>query len=98
VRHIHDLSILSGYAIKHPAFKKLTIATIDRDDQRAPKISGLPLKAKFDNLLGILDSEKEYEKEYERFVMGMSYGPDGSVPSFRNAVEKIQTMIDHILH
>jgi len=97
VRHIHDLSILSGYAIKHPAFKKLAIATIDRDDQRAPKISGLPLKAKFDNLLSILGSEKEYEKEYERFVMGMSYGPDGSVPSFHNAVEKIRATIDHIL-
>jgi hypothetical protein len=97
VRHIHDLSILSDYAIKHPAFKKLAIETISSDDQRSPKTSGIPLKAKFDTILGILDSEKEYEKEYERFVMGMSFGPNGSVPSFRNAVEKLQIMNAHIL-
>lgn len=97
VRHIHDLSILSDYAIRHPAFKKLVIETIDRDDQRSPKISGLPLKSKFDILLDILDGEKEYEKEYERFVMGMSYGQDGSVPTFRNAVDKLRLMITHIL-
>ena len=29
VRHIHDLSILSDYAIKHPAFKRLAIEAID---------------------------------------------------------------------
>jgi len=97
VRHIHDLSILSDYAVKHPAFKKLVIQTIDNDDRRSPKISGLPLKAKCDALLDILESEKEYEKEYERFVMGMSYGPDDSVPTFRNAVDKLQIMIAHIL-
>jgi hypothetical protein len=97
VRHIHDLSILSDYAVKHPAFKRLVIQTIDNDDRRSPKISGLPLEAKFDILLGILESEKEYEKEYERFVMGMSYGPDDSVPTFRNAVDKLQIMIAHIL-
>ncbi|HTI12801.1 MAG TPA: nucleotidyl transferase AbiEii/AbiGii toxin family protein [Puia sp.] len=97
VRHIHDLSILSDYAIKHAAFRQLVIETIDSDDQRSSKISGLSLSAKFDIMLGILNRESEYEKEYERFVMGMSYGPDGSVPSFKIAVEKIQIMITHIL-
>jgi hypothetical protein len=97
VRHIHDLSILSDYAIKHPAFKQLVIETIDSDDQRSPKIAGLSLNAKFDTMLGILGSESEYEREYQRFVMGMSYGPDGSAPSFKVAIEKIHIMIAHIL-
>jgi len=63
VRHIHDFSILSDYAIRHPAFKKLVIETIDNDDLRSLKISGLPLKTKFDKMLEILSSEVEYKKE-----------------------------------
>ena len=49
-------------------------------------------------MLEILSSEVEYKKEYERFVMGMSYGLEGTVPSFQTAVENIQIMIKHILN
>jgi len=97
VRHIHDLSILSDRALSHSGFKSLAIEIINRDDRRSSKIAGLPIDKKFETVLEILSNEQEYPGEYDRFVKGMSYAPDNVVPSFKEALEKLCLIINHIL-
>jgi len=97
VRHIHDLSILSDYAIGHTEFRRLAIDVIRQDDERCKKIAGLPLKEKFGTAIAIIEQEKEYSNEYDRFVKGMSYAATGSVPSFGEAVAKVRLLIEHVL-
>ncbi len=97
VRHIHDLAILGDLALQHQAFKKLAIRTINRDDLRSIKIAGLSIQEKFAVVLNILDEEKEYIDEYDRFVKGMSYAPDNTLPSFRQAMEKLRKLINTVL-
>ena len=93
VRHIHDLAILGDLALQHPAFKELAIRTIDRDDQRSIKIAGLSIQEKFAVVLKILNEDKEYIDEYDRFVKGMSYAPDNALPSFEQAMEKLRKLV-----
>ena len=97
IRHIHDLAILSDLALQHPAFKDLAIRTIERDDQRSIKIAGLSIQEKFAVVLNILDEEKEYIDEYDRFVKGMSYAPDNTLPSFQQAMEKLRKLINTVI-
>ncbi|WP_257667054.1 nucleotidyl transferase AbiEii/AbiGii toxin family protein [Parapedobacter tibetensis] len=96
VRHIHDLAILSDRTLAHPSFESLLIKTLDADDYRSVTITGLSIREKFDIMLGILDSDQEYRSEYNRFVGGMSYAPDGTTLSFEDALGQIRKLIASI--
>jgi hypothetical protein len=95
VRHIHDLAALQPYAMTHSDFRRLAIEMIQRDDDRCEKIAGLSLQKKLHILMDILVSDTEYETEYIRFVQGMSYA-SGSVPTYEQAMEKLNALIDHL--
>jgi predicted nucleotidyltransferase component of viral defense system len=95
-RHIHDLAVLQPYAMAHADFKHLTIGMIHRDDHRCNMIIGLPLEQKFQILMEILMTEKEYATEYTRFVQGMSYAA-GGVPTYAEAMTKVKALVDHLL-
>ena len=97
VRHIHDLAILSDKVMSHPEFPAMVRSTIDRDDKRSETTTGLTLTQKLTKMLGILESDSEYPTEYERFVKGMSYAPNGSILSFHKAVEKVSQLI-HLIN
>lgn len=97
VRHIHDLSILSDYALTHKEFRRLAIEMIDQDDQRSKKIAGLSIEEKFGKMMEIIEREKEYVDEYDRFVKGMSYAAGAKVPSFAEALAKVKLLIRHVL-
>lgn len=45
----------------------------------------------------ILDEEGEYTREYDRFVKGVSYAPDNTLPTFKEAIEKVNLLADHML-
>jgi len=96
VRHIHDLAILSDKVMNHPDFPTMVRSAIDRDDKRSETITGLTLTQKLTKMLGILGSDSEYSTEYEHFVNGMSYAPNGTIPSFQKAVEKVSQLINQI--
>jgi predicted nucleotidyltransferase component of viral defense system len=95
-RHIHDLAALQPYAIAHADFKHLAVEMIGQDDHRCDKIAGLPIRQKFQVLMNILTTDKEYATEYTRFVQGMSYAV-GGVPTYSEAMAKVKTLVDHIL-
>ena len=79
VRHIHDLAILSDRVMDYPEFSTMVRSAVDRDDKRSETITGLTLTQKLTKMIGILGSDSEYSTEYERFVNGMSYAPNGSI-------------------
>jgi predicted nucleotidyltransferase component of viral defense system len=95
-RHIHDLAALQPYAMAHADFKHLTIGMIHQDDHRCNKITGLPLEQKFQILMEILTTDKEYATEYTRFVQGMSYAA-GGVPTYAEVMTKVKVLVDHLL-
>jgi hypothetical protein len=95
-RHIHDLAALQPYAMAHADFKHLTIGMIHQDDHRCDKIAGLPLEQKFQILMEILTTDKEYATEYTRFVQGMSYDA-GGVQTYAEALAKVKALVDHLL-
>lgn len=97
VRHIHDLAIMSDLAIQHPSFKALVIKTINDDDQRSASIAGMTVIRKLNLMMKILEGEKEYVQEYDRFVKGMSYAPDNSIFSFQQAMEKLRILVNAII-
>lgn len=97
VRHLHDLAKLSGQALVSPDFAHLVRQTMEQDADRAEALQGLSIAERLANVLAILDADKEYPVEYERFVNGMVYGPDaGATPSFRAARAALGQLIDAV--
>ena len=97
VRHIHDLSLLQPNVITHPQFKKMVLATLDQDDRRSEKLTGLSPSEKFARALTIVKEDGEYKNEYNRFVEGMSYAATSKMPGFDQAIANLDTLIRHVL-
>ncbi|MDD3371506.1 MAG: nucleotidyl transferase AbiEii/AbiGii toxin family protein [Alphaproteobacteria bacterium] len=99
VRHLHDLAILKDIALANPSFSKLVFNSMASDDRR-PKtnqvFSGLPIKEKFDLLLNALGKDKEYTREYDLFVKGVSYASENDTPNFETTCRAIQKLIDAV--
>ncbi|NLR79885.1 nucleotidyl transferase AbiEii/AbiGii toxin family protein [Chitinophaga eiseniae] len=97
IRHIHDLHMLSGKALKHPSFKSLCIDTIARDDSRCKKIAGWPMPQKFAAVMEIFKSDGAYTAEYQTFVDGMSYTPNTNTPTFNQAINTLQQVMQFLV-
>ncbi|CAA9214728.1 MAG: hypothetical protein AVDCRST_MAG56-131 [uncultured Cytophagales bacterium] len=93
VRHLHDLAILSGQAGSHSAFADLVSSVMVRDEGRAPQLSGLSTHQRLTKMVTVLKEDREYAKEYDRFVKGMSYAPPAQVPSFQSALSRLTELI-----
>jgi len=92
---LHDLTKLSEQALNSPDFIQLAVDTIDRDKDRAEMLAGLSISEK-PSVLNILDTDPEYPKEYERFVNSMSYAQDETVPTYKQALEKVRLIVSSI--
>jgi hypothetical protein len=93
VRHIHDLAILKDLAINNPNFPALVKSAMERDKNRSELIKSLSMQEKLLNVLNIISTDSEYSKEYERFVNAMSYANNGSVPTFKMALERVRELV-----
>lgn len=100
VRHIHDLATLETLAREDPQFPALALAAMRRDNNR-PKnhatFATLAEKDKMALMLDILTGDAGYPKEYDLFVRGVSYAPEGSAPDFPTALEAVKRLADHVL-
>lgn len=97
VRHLHDLAMLSDRAIASPHFVKLVCRAMDRDDGRAPEVTGLSVREKISQAIEILDTDPAYPSEYEKFVSGMSYAEKSTVPSYDTAIGSLRVLASHII-
>jgi len=97
VRHIHDLALLKELALSHTNFAALLSASMQEDDRRSknnPSFAGLPMSQKFQQLLVILETDKEaYAREYDLFVRGVSYAAKGEPPDFTAAVQAVRDIV-----
>lgn len=57
-------------------------------------INNTPFKEKLSRMLAVLENDKEYHQEYERFVKSVSYAKEGAAPDFANAMQSIR----HFIH
>jgi predicted nucleotidyltransferase component of viral defense system len=99
VRHIHDLAMLKEVALSRSEFSKLVSVCMERDDGRAKNnsnFSGSSMAEKFKQLLSMLNSDAEYEREYEQFVSNVSYSEKKM--DFKTAVEAIRVLVGKIVN
>ena len=90
---------MKDVALTNPSFAKLVAVSIANDDRR-PKtnqdFSGLSIQEKFNLLLGALDNDKEYAKEYDLFVKGVSYASENDVPNFEATLRAVHKLIEAV--
>jgi predicted nucleotidyltransferase component of viral defense system len=93
VRHLHDLVALEQLATENPVFPKL-LAKLVRTDAKRDRDGddGRPPEQRIANTLKILASDPEYPKEYEQFVLSMSYAAEGEAPDFTAALETLRRL------
>lgn len=95
VRHVHDLAILKDIAAKSDKFSGLVISSMQHDDRRSKNnmtFSGLPIEEKFRQMFSAFDKDGQYRQEYDLFVKGVSYAPEGSVPDFDAAMDSVRAL------
>jgi predicted nucleotidyltransferase component of viral defense system len=100
VRHVHDLAALEPIAEKDARFPGLVDASMRLDNNTLLKNKpafGLSNAEKFTQMLYILVQDAEYRKEYDQFVKGVSYAPEGTEPDFDTALEAVRRMTRIVL-
>ncbi|MCB1562706.1 MAG: nucleotidyl transferase AbiEii/AbiGii toxin family protein [Alphaproteobacteria bacterium] len=100
VRYIHDLAVLKDAAMKNDDFARLVLSSMSHDDRRSknnPDFAGLPVDEKFKQMFEILDTDQEYRREYERFVKGVSYAPEGDVPGYDAALDAVRLLAKSVM-
>jgi hypothetical protein len=97
VRHLHDLALLKDSALAAKDFSALVSVAMQEDDARAknnPAFSGMTIAEKFNYMLHVLDTDKEYRPEYVRFVQAMSYAAEGKAPDFQAAIQAVHALVN----
>jgi hypothetical protein len=95
VRHVHDLALLKDAAEESKNFSGLVISAMQHDDRRSKNntaFSGLPVAEKFQQMFDAFARDEQYRSEYDLFVKGVSYAPEGEVPDFDTAMDAVRRL------
>lgn len=99
IRHLHDLAALEAIAASDPIFPELLKATFSQDVDRGGVSSGrddMTAREQFSAALNSIVGDSEYRREYEQFVVAMSYAAEDETPSFDEALQAIRRLGDQI--
>lgn len=100
IRHLHDLAALETLASEHPGFPDLLRRLLTDEAARggvSPEIAALDPADRLATALAAMAADPDYPREYERFVLGMSYAAEGEAPAFAPALEaarRLSALID----
>lgn len=97
VRHLHDLAILKDLALENSQFSNLVSKALERDNNRSELLQGFSVEEKFAQLLNTINSDSAYPNEYKRFVNAMSYAEPDKIPTFQNAIQGINILINKVI-
>ncbi|MBL7802308.1 MAG: nucleotidyl transferase AbiEii/AbiGii toxin family protein [Saprospiraceae bacterium] len=100
VRHIHDLAVLENHVKDDARFPRLVAVSMQLDNDTLLKNKpafGSSNAEKFEQMLSILTQEAEYRKEYDQFVKGVSYAPEGAEPDFDTALGAVSRLTQIVL-
>lgn len=89
IRHLHDLVALETFLSDSDKFVPLLLTLLKKDISRwKPDERILKMKPveQIQEALAILNKDKEYASEYERFVTNMSFARNDEIPTFRDAL------------
>lgn len=95
IRHLHDLAALEAIAVSDSNFPGLLKASFSKDIDRGGASSERDDMTAREQLSAALDSvvsDSEYRREYEQFVVAMSYAAEDETPSFDEALEAIHRL------
>jgi predicted nucleotidyltransferase component of viral defense system len=96
MRHLHDLHALISFIENDKDFVKLLQETYHQDSNRGQTTPSRTLKDLATTTLQILKTDKEYSKEYQLFVDGVSYAPDNEKISFTKALKSFEKIVSKI--
>ncbi len=95
VRHLHDLAALEKRIRASSDFPALVLSLLEQDVNRN-KTSGLEKlrpSERLERLVEKLKTDSLYPKEYEQFVLGMSYAADNERTTYDQALTAVERII-----
>lgn len=100
IRHLHDLAALEIHAAEDAAFPELSHKLIARDaasrGRASPAIAEMTPAECVTAALETLARDPDYPREYERFVLNMSYAAEGETPGFDAALAAARRLGDRL--
>ena len=99
VRHLHDLAILEPHALEHQGFPELLTDLMERDAPRGTVAADVAAHDAIERLelaLDVFGTDAEHEANYDGFVREMCYGPETETPTFREALDAIRRLGQHL--
>ena len=94
VRHLHDLVALEETMNEADNFVPLVLQCLSKDVARDKKTGAENLSPveRVQSMVKVLQTDTEYEQEYEQFVLGMSYAADEDRPTFQDALQVVERL------
>ena len=100
IRHLHDLATLETHVAEHAAFPELSQKIIAQDiasrGRASPATADMRPAECVTAALEILASDPDYPREYERFVLTMSYAAEGEILGFDAAIAAARRLRDRL--
>lgn len=93
VRHLYDLVALESYVAQSADFPSLARSLLQQDAKRgqpSPEIQAMTVVERLSQALALLTSDTDYQREYEQFVLAMSYAKEDETPSYTQALEIVR--------
>lgn len=97
VRHLYDLFALEQHATENPVFPQL-LARLVRDDASRDRDGddGRTPAERIAITLNILASDPEYQREYQLYVLSVSYAAEGDAPDFTATLETLKRLTANV--
>ncbi len=97
IRHLHDLAALEEYIHRDSqSFIMTARQSLEQDQLRrgGDIIRDMSIQDRLSNSLYLLNSDDLYRKEYDRFVMNMSYADESDIIDFDNAYRALENIVN----
>jgi len=100
IRHLHDLTLLDKVIENSTIFSDLLFRIMREDiynDRRGRIQSSWMSEIDFlKQMFHVLESDSLYKKEYEKFVLAMSYARENECPKFQECLNTIRSIITRL--
>lgn len=95
VRHLHDLAALASLTASNADFPRLALMIAQADAPRAGRSMGG--RQLLEAMLPAITGDPAWRREYEQFVVAVSFGPRGEWIGFDQAVAACAELVERVL-
>ena len=93
IRHLYDLAALESHVGKTAEFAAMVRQIGEKDAGRGGGAAPVDAAKRFALMLGLLQHDKDWAKEYETFVLQVSFAGPGEMISFEDAFAATQRLV-----